>query len=149
VARRVCRGPKKILNKNNGRASGTDRLPARFGVFCARKTAGVPLAFQGDRSMKPLPFYKTPAWRRARRQALHDAGHKCGRCGASLVGMGRKAHVHHLKPYRVAPALGIEPLNLVPLCIGCHDSIHHEMNRKPQCGVDGRPLTDDHPWFAL
>ena len=38
--------------------------------------------------MKPLPFYNTTAWRRkARKQALHDAGYTCQRCGVSLAGM--------------------------------------------------------------
>jgi 5-methylcytosine-specific restriction enzyme A len=97
--------------------------------------------------MKPLPFYKSRAWQRARRQALHDAGYRCVRCGGLLAGKGRGAHVHHRKPYLTAPALGTEPLNLTPLCVSCHDIVHHEMKSKAQCDIDGLPLDVTHPWF--
>ena len=98
--------------------------------------------------MKPLPFYDSKAWQIARRQALHDANYQCKRCGTSLVGKGKAAHVHHRKPYRAAPALATEPLNLMPLCVSCHDAVHHEMKTKAQCDEHGRPLDASHPWFG-
>ena len=99
--------------------------------------------------MKPLAFYNSSAWRRkARRQALFDAKYECQRCHASLANKGRGAHVHHRRPYRVAPSIGLEPLNLVPLCVSCHDAEHHEMKSlRGKCDVDGRPLDPRHPWF--
>jgi hypothetical protein len=75
-------------------------------------------------------------------------GGGCTRCGTSLIGLGRSAHVHHVKELRTAPALRIEPQNLRPLCVSCHDVTHAEMKRKPApaCDVDGNPLDPDHPW---
>jgi 5-methylcytosine-specific restriction enzyme A len=98
---------------------------------------------------RPPPFYKSAAWRRARHQALHDAGYRCRRCGADLIGKGRGAHVHHRKEYKRAPSLATEPLNLMPLCVGCHDAEHHRMkgNGSTACDIDGRPLDQSHPWF--
>ena len=101
--------------------------------------------------MKPLPFYNTSAWRRvARKQALLDAGYQCQRCHVSLAGLKQGAHVHHRKPYRAAPALGTERLNLLPLCRSCHDAEHHEMKRggkRGACDENGMPLNPNHPWF--
>jgi 5-methylcytosine-specific restriction endonuclease McrA len=97
-------------------------------------------------------FYLTSAWQRARKQALHDAGYQCTRCHASLVGIGKRAHVHHRKPYLKAPALAIEPLNLQALCISCHNAVHGEIKRgrsSSACGADGRPTDPQHPWFRV
>lgn len=70
------------------------------------------------------------------------------RCGVSLVGMGKGAHVHHRKELSRAPALATEPLNLKPLCVGCHNAEHAEMKRpRAACDVDGRPIEASHPWF--
>ena len=96
--------------------------------------------------MKCHPFYKTHAWEVARKQCLHDSGWLCARCNTSLVGMGRKAHVHHRKPYRKAPALGTEPLNLLALCQPCHNAEEH--GPKGSCDADGMPIDASHPWFA-
>jgi len=99
--------------------------------------------------MQPHPFYKGRAWQHARRQALHDANYRCVRCDTTLVGKGRAAHVHHRKAYAKAPALGIEPLNLQPLCRSCHNAAHAELKRpRARCDEDGRPIDQDHPWFV-
>ena len=90
-------------------------------------------------------FYHKRTWLKARRQALYDAGYQCQRCGVSLVGKGKAAHVHHRKPLAKAPALATEPLNLQALCVSCHDTVHHAMKRKPACDVYGRPLDVNHP----
>jgi 5-methylcytosine-specific restriction enzyme A len=92
-------------------------------------------------------FYLTPEWQRARRQALHDHDYKCQRCGVSLIGMGKAAHVHHRRPYKVAPALGTEPLNLLPLCVGCHNN-EHGTRSKGACDANGYPIDASHPWSA-
>ena len=98
--------------------------------------------------MKPLAFYNSSAWRRkARKQALHDAGWQCQRCHTSLANKGKGAHVHHRKEYRKAPGLAVEPLNLMALCVSCHDAVHAEM-KKPRSACDelGRPTDPRHPW---
>ena len=57
--------------------------------------------------------------------------------------------MHHRRPYAIAPSIGTEPLNLLPLCVSCHDAEHHRMkgNGSVACDVDGRPLDASHPWF--
>ena len=37
--------------------------------------------------MPRMPFYNQREWQIARRQALHDSGYRCQRCGISLVGL--------------------------------------------------------------
>jgi hypothetical protein len=96
--------------------------------------------------MQCNPFYKSKAWRTARRQALHDSGWRCMRCDTSLVGMGRSAHVHHRKPFKRAPALGTEPLNLMPLCQPCHNA-EEQVRTHGGCDDQGGPIDRDHPWF--
>jgi 5-methylcytosine-specific restriction enzyme A len=95
-------------------------------------------------------FYNKREWQTARRQSLHDAGYQCQRCHVSLVGLGKAAHVHHRKPYTKAPALRSEPLNLMPLCISCHNAEHHDMRkgiRQRGCDPSGYPIDENHPWF--
>ena len=94
-----------------------------------------------------MAYYDTREWRIARSQALHDSGYKCQRCGASLVGKNRAAHVHHRKELKAAPALRSEPLNLLSLCRSCHTRKHNEARRPPTCNVDGTPNDPKHPWF--
>jgi hypothetical protein len=73
----------------------------------------------------------------------------CQRCGASLIGKGRGAIVHHRKELGRTPALRSEPLNLQPLCLPCHNITHAYMRRgmKRGCDEDGRPIDPSHPWF--
>ena len=98
-------------------------------------------------AMPRLPFYNLREWKIARHQALHDGGWQCSRCGTSLVGLGMAAHVHHKKELKHAPALRIEPLNLVPLCVGCHNAVHADTKRKRACDAQGNPTDSNHPWF--
>ena len=94
-------------------------------------------------------YYNLAEWGTARRQALHDAGYACQRCGTSLANMGREAHVHHRKPLKRAPALRSEPLNLMALCRRCHTTVH-EIEKKPvMCNVDGTPNDPSHPWYTI
>ena len=95
-------------------------------------------------------YYNLKEWLNARAQALHDAEYQCQRCGASLLGVGRAAHVHHRKPLKRAPALRIEPMNLLALCRVCHTK-EHELEKKivkTMCNVDGMPTDPNHPWYA-
>jgi predicted HNH restriction endonuclease len=95
-------------------------------------------------------LYSTAPWRRARAQALHDAGYRCARCDVYLLELGPKqAHVHHRKPLKRAPVLGLEPLNLQPLCRQCHTIVHDDEKHLGFArGVDinGFPLAPEHPW---
>ena len=97
-------------------------------------------------------FYDTAAWRRARHQAMHDAGWCCSnpRCRRSLIGLGKEAHVHHRKALRRAPVLALEPQNLRPLCRDCHMQleIDDRMQLKPMASIDGTPGDPGHPWNA-
>jgi 5-methylcytosine-specific restriction endonuclease McrA len=96
-------------------------------------------------------FYNKAEWQSARRQALYDAGYRCQRCHVSLIGKGKAAVVHHVKEYKRAPSLGLEPLNLRPLCSACHNAVHADMRKGRQRGCDplGRPVDVNHPWFRV
>jgi len=105
---------------------------------------------RGDTSWCIVPdmaFYDRHEWEAARKQALHDSGYQCQRCGTSLVGLGKACHVHHKKELRRAPALRVEPLNLVSLCRSCHTREHNEARRPPAVNIDGTPNDPNHPWF--
>ena len=95
-------------------------------------------------------FYSTAEWQRARRVALIEAGWKCARCGTSLAGKGKGAHVHHRRGLEKAPALRAEPLNLQALCVGCHNAIHAEMKQPATggCTVSGSHTDPAHPWYG-
>jgi hypothetical protein len=93
-------------------------------------------------------FYQSAAWRRTRRQALHDAGYVCQECKGSLIGKGKGAHVHHRKEYKRAPALGLEPQNLVALCIRCHNIEHNVRKIGKACDLQGFATDRRHPWYA-
>ncbi|APG10179.1 hypothetical protein BKD09_17770 [Bradyrhizobium japonicum] len=94
-----------------------------------------------------MGFYGSAEWQRARLQALHDGGWQCQRCGTSLIGKGREAHVHHRKELKRAPSLRSEPLNLMALCRLCH-TIEHKAPNKPtgNASADGSPTDPRHPW---
>lgn len=96
-------------------------------------------------------FYNLSEWLQARRQALHRAGYKCQRCGASLLNQGRAAHVHHRKALKQSPALRSEPLNLVAICRSCHTREHNEekneANKPMMTQLDGMPSDPSHPWY--
>lgn len=95
-------------------------------------------------------YYNLKEWLNARKQALHDAGYQCQRCGTSLLNQGRAAHVHHRKALRLAPALRTEPLNLMALCRVCHTR-EHEIEKKTvkaMCKADGMPNDPAHPWYV-
>jgi 5-methylcytosine-specific restriction endonuclease McrA len=93
-----------------------------------------------------MSFYHRRIWRdRMRKQVLHDADWKCTRCGIGLAELApRKAHVHHRKPLKRAPALGLEPLNLMALCLQCHNA--EEAGTMSIAAVDGSPTDPRHPW---
>jgi 5-methylcytosine-specific restriction endonuclease McrA len=91
-------------------------------------------------------WYGRKAWQIARKQALFDSDYRCSRCGRSLVGLGQEAHVHHRKPLKSTPALGLEPLNLMAVCRDCHSTIEMGERRGPIAAIDGTPASPTHPW---
>ena len=90
---------------------------------------------------QPRSFHSTSRWQKARRVARIEAGYTCTRCNAFLPGKG-ELHVHHRK-------LALEPLNLMPVCPGCHNAIEPRSGTphiKSGCDELGNPLSPDHPW---
>ena len=86
-------------------------------------------------------FYNTRAWRdRTRRRIMLETNFPCADCGVQLP---RGMNLHHRKELKRAPALGHEPMNLMPLCVSCHNRAH---GKQMGCDVDGNPIGDDHPW---
>jgi 5-methylcytosine-specific restriction endonuclease McrA len=89
-------------------------------------------------------LYDTYAWKKARRAARIRAAHQCQRCGRS-PGKG-ELHVHHRRPLKDAPALGLWPMNFAVLCATCHAIIEPPYGKQRfGCDVTGQPL-GDHPW---
>src|SRR5262245_24136835 len=112
------------------RTSTMSALMSAFGGKADMPRAKEMSAFDAQDSLAMGGFYTSAKWFRARKQALHDAGHMCTTCGTSLAGKGREAHVHHRKELTRAPALAIEPQNLVALCRNCHSKLHRQ-KREP------------------
>jgi 5-methylcytosine-specific restriction protein A len=103
-----------LLPHQHHRAQGTvKKTPAHV--------ARVRAAQKRERSKKTT---RSPKWRAVR--ARHLKAHpECAACG-SRVGL----QVHHIKPFHLAPALELEPSNLVTLCeyvggLECHEMLGH------------------------
>ena len=67
-------------------------------------------------------FYQHGPWMKLRRTKRIENNFTCERCGKQCF--GRELHAHHRKPYRSAPALGLEPQNLRLVCRSCHNAEH-------------------------
>lgn len=77
------------------------------------------------------PFYKTPAWRRARRQALERDLYLCVECMGAYrrreISAPKSATVvHHIKPLAGHPEMALDLDNLESLCDACHNKKHPE-----------------------
>lgn len=71
-------------------------------------------------TLKEQGWYHTPAWRRARLLALQRDHYLCQEC----LRQGKVTHateVHHIKPLKDYPELGLEVSNLESLCWQCHE----------------------------
>jgi Restriction endonuclease len=75
-----------------------------------------------------IDFYKSTAWRRIRKLALNRDMGMCRRCKKLPADM-----VHHVKPLRDYPELGLELDNLMSLCNTCHEQVER---RKAEGKVD-------------
>lgn len=64
-------------------------------------------------------FFGGGYWQGARLAVLEGYGYKCMRCGLEA------AEVHHIRPRHYGGK--DHPRNLMPLCKGCHDEIHREI----------------------
>jgi len=100
-------GPR--LSSHQERHRGTNaKMLARIDAAQARVLAG-----------KAVGFYRTPAWREARYQALKRAGGACQCCGAR-ASLGKPLHVDHIKPRSRFPDLELDVTNLQVLCDDCN-----------------------------
>jgi len=91
-------------------------------------------------------FHGSYRWKKARKIARITAAQHCQRCGAFLPEPGA-LHVHHRKPVKHAPALGLEPLNFMVVCGPCHNILEPRTGTpRFGCDVTGQPLDPRHPW---
>ena len=89
------------------------------------------------------PFYKSPAWRRARQQALERDMYLCQDCLAAKqrgerVRVRGAEVVHHIQPRELRPDLALELSNLISLCDACHNKRHPE---KGGHGAEKKPTS--------
>lgn len=70
------------------------------------------------------PFYDTKEWQKTRKIKL-TADPLCERCKRIPA-----AHVHHVKPYKEYPELGLRLDNLQSLCRNCHDDMTIEEHKR-------------------
>ena len=98
-------------------------------------------------------FYKTPEWRRLRRQVLERWHGECAWCaGAAPSLVVRAETVPHVYPVKTHPAWALSEFvttpegkrvrNLVPLCHDCHDRAHQRMGYRPS-PPSAPPLTPE------
>ena len=71
-------------------------------------------------TLKEQGFYKSPAWRRIRLQALQRDHYVCQlRLSPKCTGIATE--VHHILPLEDHPDLGMSLTNLVSCCWWCHE----------------------------
>lgn len=87
------------------------------------------------------PFYKSPAWFKARATALRRDNYCCVNCGASVRGKGL-ARIDHKLPRKKFPDLALHLPNLRTLCIAC-DNARHARDRAGNHGDEASPVGDD------
>ena len=71
-------------------------------------------------TQKEAGFYKTPAWRRIRLQALTRDHYLC-QLRTSSKCSGLATEVHHIIPLEADPSRGLDLENLVSCCWWCHE----------------------------
>jgi 5-methylcytosine-specific restriction endonuclease McrA len=71
-------------------------------------------------TQKEAGFYKTPAWRRIRKQALTRDHYLC-QLRTSKKCSGFATEVHHIVPLETDPARRLDLENLVSCCWWCHE----------------------------
>lgn len=62
-------------------------------------------------------------WPKVRDEHL-EANPRCVACGQLAT------EVHHVKPFKIAPALELDPSNLASVCEHCHLAVGHGCNWK-------------------
>lgn len=85
---------------------------------------------------KPDPFYKSAAWRSARKVALERDFYICQDCLAAkrngeMIRPRAATVVHHIQPVERRPDLRLDLDNLVSLCDPCHNKRHPEKGARP------------------
>ena len=94
-----------------------------------------------ERTQKEIGFYKTPAWRRIRTQALIRDHYLC-QLRTSSKCSGVATEVHHIVPLESNPALGLELSNLVSCCWWCHEETKTRKKSVAVRGVRVIPVGD-------
>lgn len=67
--------------------------------------------------------YKDFRWEHKRITVLKRDGYKCRNC--KRYGKTTEANtVHHVKPVEYYPELYLDSINLISLCVNCHNKMH-------------------------
>lgn len=76
-----------------------------------------------------LKFYSTKEWKKTRLLVIERDMGLCQYC--LKKGKGKEGRVvHHIKPYRLYPELGLDLDNLICICKDCHAEAHPEKGYK-------------------
>ena len=87
-----------------------------------------------------IDFYRRKAWRKIRKEALDRDKCLCQRCLKSRI-ITVADCVHHIKPLRDHPELGLALSNLIALCNTCHEQVEQryvsDENKKTDARING------------
>lgn len=88
-------------------------------------------------------FYQSKQWKELRNYIMAKYNYLCTNCGepAKIV-----HHIEHLNEHNINdPNVTLNEANLTPLCQDCHNSIHLNVQPKPQYSFtpDGRLVKQD------
>jgi len=80
-------------------------------------------------------FYKSKKWRSIRERVLRRDEYLCQEC--KRYGKSVQANtVHHIYPLESHPKLSLNSINLVSLCVDCHEKMHNRLtNEITQKGI--------------
>lgn len=97
-------------------------------------------------------WYKTPRWRKLRREIYLRDKFICQKTGRLCTGRGNDPDApiaHHIVAHKGDPELFWDRNNIETVCKEIHDSlIQREEKQGYQIGhsIDGRPVDPNHPW---
>lgn len=74
---------------------------------------------------KALPFYNSPAWRKAREIVLIRDNFLCQPCLKDGV-LEQARIVHHIDHLKDSPDKALDEDNLESVCAACHNKLHPE-----------------------
>ena len=85
--------------------------------------------FWDVKRMSKIPFYNSPAWRKARIAALIRDRYLCQDCMKEKK-IKKADTVHHIEHLRDRPDLALKLSNLISVCNRCHERRHPDRNAK-------------------